>query len=122
VDAWAGAYNPPMTRPQRPQRPTSLAAATVLACMLVLQGCAVVRVDEAGRTHVAGLVWLTLPAPKPADKAADVVRARSVGVSVTSGPLGQALTVGYSDQTLAAIRNNSSVRLPRASEPLDGVE
>jgi len=96
--------------------------AVVLTGTLALQGCAVVRVDEAGRTHVAGLVWLTLPAPKAADKAADVVRARSVGVSVTSGPLGQALTVGYSDQTLAAIRNDSSVRLPRASEPLDGGE
>jgi hypothetical protein len=119
VGAWAGAYKPLMPHTQHL---TPLAGIAVLACALALQGCAVVRVDEAGRTHVAGLVWLTLPAPRPADKAADVVRARSVGVSVTSGPLGQAFTVGYSDQTLAAIRNNSIVRLPRASEPLDGVE
>ena len=104
------------------QRLKPSARAALLAAAFALQGCAITRVDEAGRTHVAGLVWMTLPATKGDDKAADLVRTRSVGVTLTSGPLGQALTLGYSDQTLGSLRNHSVVRVPRAPETLDGVD
>ncbi|KQY81063.1 MULTISPECIES: hypothetical protein [Roseateles] len=101
---------------------TCSARAALLAAAVALQGCAVTRIDEAGRTHVAGLVWMTLPASKGADKAADLVRTRSVGVTLTSGPLGQAVTLGYSDQTLGSVRNHSLVRVPRSPQTLDGVD
>ena len=115
----AGAYNAPMLRHELLTLP---AKAALLAAAVASQGCAVTRVDEAGRTHVAGLVWMTLPANKGEDKAADLVRTRSVGVTLTSGPLGQAVTLGYSDQTLGSVRNHSVVRIPRQPQTLDGVD
>jgi hypothetical protein len=88
----------------------------LLAAAVTTTGCASVRVDDAGRTHIAGLVWMTLP-PAPeagasATKAADVVRARTVGLTVQRTPDGSAVVLGYSDATLATVYNNSSVRLP----------
>jgi hypothetical protein len=89
-------------------------ASTIFSLLLgsVLTGCASVRVDEQGRTHVAGLVWLTLPAGSGVGVAANVIRTRSVGVSLNRSPDAGSLTIGYSDQTLATIYNNSVVRLP----------
>lgn len=89
-------------------------------CMLLLasalQGCASVRVDEDGRTHIAGWVWLTLPAGGQAGTAAHVVRARSLGVSMQRSPDSGSVTIGYSDQTLATIYNDSVVRLPPGAQ------
>lgn len=88
---------------------------SVLVAAVATAGCASVHVDDAGRTHVVGLVWLTLPAPDPnttTAKAADVVRARTVGITVQRTPESGALVLGYSDATLATIYNNSHVRLP----------
>jgi hypothetical protein len=86
-----------------------------IVCALVgalfLTGCASVRVDEQGRTHVAGFVWMTLPKGSSVDKGADQVRTRSVGVTVTQGPLGSSVVLGWSDQTLARIENDAAVRL-----------
>lgn len=86
------------------------------ALLLALTGCASVRVDEAGRRHVAGFVWLTLPAASDtgpaASKGADVVRARTVGVTLQRTPDGGALVLGYSDVMLSTIYNDSTVRLP----------
>jgi hypothetical protein len=94
----------------------TLQTAAVSAMLLATTGCASVRVDEAGRTHIAGLVWLTLPpaadASASAAKAADVVRARTVGVTLQRTPEGGALVLGYSDAMLSTIYNDSSVRLP----------
>lgn len=89
--------------------------AKALCCLFAgafLTGCASVRVDEQGVTHVAGIVWLTLPAKSAGDAAADVVRARSIGLSIHRSPDGSGVTLGYSDQMLATIYNNSIVRLP----------
>lgn len=76
-------------------------------------------VDDQGRTHVRGLVWLTLPARSHRDAlevGAEQWRLRSMGVSVSHGPLGSALVLGYSDQRLAAIRNHAEVHLPGDDE------
>lgn len=86
-------------------------AVLLLALSSALPGCASVHVDEHGRTHVAGFVWLTLP-PSEAAPAANVVRTRSVGMVLTNGPEGGSIVIGYSDQTLATIYNQSVVRLP----------
>lgn len=88
----------------------------IAALLLAITGCASVRVDEAGRTHVAGFVWMTLPAAADsgttAAKAADVVRARTVGVTLQRTPDGGALVLGYSDVMLSTIYNDSTLRLP----------
>jgi len=86
------------------------------ALLLALGGCASVRVDAQGRTHVVGLVWLTLPAPATRDPGADQVRARALGLVLASHPLGRSLVLGYSDHTLTRIENDSAVRLPPASD------
>lgn len=96
----------PLTRPLR------LVATLLLAASL--GGCASVRVDEAGRTHVVGLVWLTLPAPAEREHGADQVRTRSVGVTLSSHPIGQSLVLGFADHTLTRIEHDKAVRLPPA--------
>lgn len=99
---------------------SALRACSHVLCILflgwALLGCASVRVDDEGRTHIAGLVWLTLPAVSQPGTAAHVVRARSVGVSVQRGHDSGSLTIGYSDQTLATIYNDSVVRLPPGAQ------
>jgi len=93
----------------------------VLSLLFVscLSGCASVRVDEQGRTHIVGMVWLTLPAGSSVDVAANVIRTRSVGISVNRSPDASGVTIGYSDQTLATIHNNSVVRLPFVASNVD---
>jgi hypothetical protein len=81
------------------------------ALLPAIAGCAAVHVDEQGRRHVLGLVWLTLPAPGEPAAAADELRTRSVGLTLNSGPLGQTAVLGYSDQRLLAIRNDSVLKL-----------
>jgi hypothetical protein len=85
-------------------------AAGVTAGMLTLQGCAnVAWVDDNGRQHVAGWVWMTLPSAKDGYNAAQALRTRSLGVTLTKTELEQAVTLGYSDQTIAFIRDNRIV-------------
>jgi hypothetical protein len=72
-----------------------------------------VQVDEMGRTHVAGLVWLTFAAPDETATAANVVRTRSIGMVLNRAPDNSSVVIGYGDQTLTTIYNNSVVRLPR---------
>lgn len=74
-----------------------------------LAGCAHVAVDPDGTRHIAGFVVLTLP-PARQDVGADAVRMRSLGLTVTRGhAAGAQLTLGYSDTTIAAMRNDSAV-------------
>lgn len=88
-----------------------LAGLFLLAVASTCTGCASVSVDAQGRTQVRGLVWLTLPAPPGRGQAAEQLRARSFGISLTRGPLVEGLVLGYSDQSLAMVRNDSAVRL-----------
>lgn len=98
--------------------PCVLSRSTVRAAALVLAlsgaGCASVRVDELGRTHVVGLVWLTLPAP--AERGAEQVRTRSLGLTLARNPLESAVVLGWSDRSVSVIEPDLAVRLP-ALEP-----
>lgn len=81
----------------------------------MLGGCASVQVDDHGRTHIVGFVWLTLPArpdSRPSALAANVIRTRSVGLTLQHGDAGGALTLGYSDVMLTSVNNDSTVLLP----------
>ncbi len=80
----------------------------VLLLLSTLQaGCAHVVVDPDGTRHITGFMVLTLP-PEHQDTAADAVRMRTFGLTVTSGPtVGGQFTLGYSDTIIAAMRNDS---------------
>ncbi len=74
-----------------------------------LAGCAHVVVDPDGTRHIAGFMVLTLP-PVRQEIGSDAVRTRSLGLTVTRGhAAGTQLTLGYSDTTIAAMRNDSAV-------------
>lgn len=80
-----------------------------LAIMLLmaLQGCAHTYVDADGARHMLGLVYLTLPTAGPT--AGESLRSQSFGLSLSASEAGSALVLGYSDTTLAFVRNNSLV-------------
>jgi len=85
---------------------------TMLAGAALLPGCAHVQVDADGQRHIIGFLMLTLP-PVVAEPAADSIRARTLGLSITQSPLGGGIVLGYSDTTLAVVRNHSLV--PKAA-------
>ncbi|HSI59054.1 MAG TPA: hypothetical protein VLA16_15950 [Ideonella sp.] len=72
-------------------------------------GCAHVYVDGQGVRHVIGLVWLSLPPASPERNAAESLRTRSLGLTLTLSEAGSALTLGYSDATMAFLKNDSLV-------------
>jgi hypothetical protein len=78
-----------------------------------LGGCAHTYVDQSGERHVVGLVHLTLPVDGGKQKSADWMRMRTIGLALSSTDIGSALEFGYSDNTLAVVRNNSCVRVDR---------
>lgn len=82
------------------------------ACCMTLSGCAHVRIDEDGTRHIVGLVSLTLPPPdKFAERGADAIRIRSLGLTALRSPADGALVLGYQETTLIAVKNNSLVLL-----------
>lgn len=76
---------------------------------MLLTGCAHVFVGADGSRNVIGLVWLTLPAASTTPAAAESIRTRSLGLTLTLSEAGNALTLGYSDATLAFVRDNAQV-------------
>lgn len=77
-----------------------------LCLPVFLHGCAHVYVDADGTRHVLGLVHLELPAESTAKPGGEALRSQSFGLSVTSSAVGQAVVLGYSDTTLAFVRDN----------------
>lgn len=88
------------------RRPTQAFAMTLA---LLLTGCAHVFVGADGSRNVIGLVWLTLPTASASPAAAEAIRTRSLGLTLTLSEAGNALTLGYSDATLAFVRDNAEV-------------
>lgn len=82
---------------------------------LLLSGCAHVYVDEQGRRHVVGFVAMTLPAPE-GRTGAETLRTRSLGLTLMRSPVGDALTLGWSDTSLTAVRDHSLVIPPRGDD------
>lgn len=92
-----------------------IASATLVGALVgaMLGGCAHTYTDAGGNRHIVGLVNLTLPAESSERKAADWIRMRTVGLALSRTDIGSALELGYSDNTLAVVRNNSCVQLAR---------
>ena len=84
-----------------------------LVLPMLLSACAHTYIDADGNRNVVGWVHLTLPPAMADRKAADWIRMRTFGLAVSSTDIGGAFELGYSDNTLAVIRNNSCVALDR---------
>jgi hypothetical protein len=79
----------------------------VIIAALPCQGCAVDYTDPDGSRHVIGLVDLTIHRSyDPATFAGEVVDVTSAGVSIGRTPQGGFVTLGYSREVTAALRNN----------------
>lgn len=83
---------------------------------LLLAGCAHVHVDEQGRRHVVGLVWMTLPPAAVEPVGAEALRVRALGASVVRTPAGGGLALGWTDTTVTVIRNDALARVPASEE------
>jgi len=101
---------------QTPKRRRTLLGGAMLAAGLC-SGCSALYVDAEGRRHVIGFVALTLPPADAASAAADTLRMRTLGLALTSSPVGSSITLGYSDDTLTAIHRDVVVRIPAAPSP-----
>lgn len=86
-----------------------------VAAVHLLCGCAVSYVDDQGARHLVGWVHVSLPPATDGLPPAESLRARTVGLLVTSGDVGRALSVGYADITMAYVRGNTCVRWPLES-------
>lgn len=89
-------------------------ALAVGVAALALGGCASIRVDDQGATHLAGWMWLTLPPAPQRSTAAHTLRARTIGLTLTRDTQGLGLLLGVGDQWLATIYNNSLLAWPPA--------
>lgn len=88
--------------------------------LVALAGCAHVVVDADGTRHIAGFMMLTLP-PAHQDVGAEAVRLRALGLTVTRGhAAGAQVTLGYSDTTIATIRNDSVISRTALRRALGG--
>ena len=86
-------------------------AGTVVLLML-LTGCAYSYVGADGSRHVVGLAHVILPPEGPHPSPAASIRTQALGFSLTQGDVGTALSLGYSDITIAYVRENTCVRWP----------
>jgi len=104
-------------RPARGRRrglPAPFRAVRIVAVVLGLSlaGCAHTYVDDAGATHVFGLVSITIPPPIPPEAAgARAVRVVNVGLSMVRSDLFSSLSFGYNAEELVVVRNNACVDL-----------
>jgi hypothetical protein len=88
------------------------ALAAVLAAATLASGCAHVQVDADGRTHVRGLVWLTLqppPAEHQAAHAGQGLRLRALGLSMLRSDVGTSLVLGWQDSNVAYLLDHKMV-------------
>jgi hypothetical protein len=101
---------------------TATSGLPLLALALACTACAHTYIDATGNRHIVGLVNLTLPADSTA-AAGDWVRMRTIGLSISRTDIASSIDLGYSDNTLAIIRDNSCAfigQLPDGTIPLEG--
>ena len=92
---------------------TQLAGTVVL--LMLLTGCAYNYVGADGSRHIVGFAHFTLTPESPHPSAAASIRTQALGISVTQGDVGTSLSLGYSDITIAYVRENTCVRWPLAN-------
>lgn len=77
---------------------------------ILLSGCSFSYRDDAGRTHVIGLVDITLSPPqKPAQVAGNVLDLTTIGLSAGETAQGEFFSVGYFHEVSAELKDNALV-------------
>lgn len=94
-----------------------LARVMMLAGLMVpAAGCSLSYVDDAGNHHVVGLVDVTVrPADDDRTFAGSVVDVTTVGVALSRNAQGGHVSIGYTRDTTATLRDNALV----VGNPLD---
>ena len=97
-------------RPKPDGRVAVLAAVFAAMTASACQSCAYTYFDANGDRHAVGLMDITLRAPRDlATVAGDVIELTAIGVSVGQTAQGGYLTVGFSREATAALRDNALV-------------
>lgn len=82
----------------------------ILVVAFTCQGCALSYIDSDGNRHVVGLVDVSIQSPRSSQTfAGDVVEIIAVGASVGQTAQGGYITLGYSREASAALRDNALV-------------
>lgn len=85
-----------------------LAAWLAASLAPALAGCAITTTHANGTRTVLGFMYLSLPAPPPgAPDLAASMRARTLGLGLSSTETGSVLAVGWVDTTVAFSRGNA---------------
>lgn len=92
----------------------AVARTATVALSGALAGCAFNYTGADGARRLVGLVHVTLPADASQSAAAASVRAQTLGLAYTQADVGHSLSLGYSDTTIAVVRDNTCVRWPLA--------
>lgn len=84
--------------------------AAALAALLL---CACAHVEELpdGSRRVTGVVSMTVPALPHAERGADMLEVKAVGLLILSGAGGSTVSLGYSSERITALRNNAVVEI-----------
>lgn len=91
----------------------AMRATVALTAAGLLGGCAWTYVAPDRTRHVIGFVYAVLPPERAGAYPAESLRTRTLGVAFTSGDaVGTSISIGYSDITLAYVRENTCVRWP----------
>lgn len=84
----------------------SLPAVVLIACCC-LWGCAYTEISDDGSKRIVGLVDLKISSDNEQIAiAGEVIRVRSIGLAILATPINSSITLGYSDNELAAVKDN----------------
>ena len=81
----------------------------------LLAGCALNYVAADGTRHVVGFMDTVLPREGPGRVPAASIRTQAVGFSFTQSDVATTFSLGYTDTTLAYVRENTCVQWPLAA-------
>jgi hypothetical protein len=82
----------------------------VLFCALLLPGCAYTYLDEAGTTHIVGLVSIRIPShDRSGSDAATALRVTNIGISATRSDISSSLSIGYNSEEILVLGDNICV-------------
>ena len=94
----------------------SLRLTVALVIQACCSSCAVTYEDRDGATHVLGLASVVIPSPdSKGARAARVLRVRTIGIRASHFDGSVDLSIGYSDEALTRIGNNSCVAVPQSA-------
>ncbi|HYH18470.1 MAG TPA: hypothetical protein VD995_07605 [Azospirillum sp.] len=91
---------------------------------VAMGGCSYSYTDEAGNRRIIGFVDMTVaPAPPGTPVAGSVVDVTTLGVAITRHGQGGHLSIGYTRDTVAVLRDDALVvGNPLAARPADGAQ